>query len=76
MAYLGLPNPDSRWAYLGIFSESHAKLANIVCGGIEELLVAGARLPPFILLLEPITNLLQGFLRAHGEGVWARENQK
>ena len=55
--------------HLCVLPEGEAELAGLVCGRVQQLLVARPRLPALVLLLEIVPNLLDSFLWAHGLGI-------
>ena len=54
----GLGTRLGTMGYLGVLSESDAEFPDVLCGGIQKLLIACPRLPSLILPLKVVTNLL------------------
>ena len=54
----GLGTRLGAMGYLGVLSESDAEFPDILCSGIQKLLIACPRLPSLILPLKIVTDLL------------------
>lgn len=62
-----------RTLYLGVLPKGNTKLAHLLRCGVEQLLVAGSRLPSLVLLLQSVADNLQGLVGAHGERVCTQD---